>query len=163
MTHESLQLRGHSLAVQVTFVQLSFPVPLPMPICTSFHDLLPKCRPDWLFVKLSALCLTTRYLSLTVSKEHAVFLSLTCRSGAGGRGEIAEKGGGRMVDNFKYQPGGSLPKRIWLNNSDPADGHEGSSIMCVMHANTALAPPKLLVAHCLCAYAWWFCHLALPS
>lgn len=60
------------------------------------------------------------------------------RSGAGGRGEIAEKGGGRMVDNFKYQPGGSLPKRIWLNNSDPADGYEGSSIVYVLIKSCAL-------------------------
>ncbi|KAL3158291.1 GTPase Obg 1 [Trebouxia sp. C0009 RCD-2024] len=62
---------------------------------------------------------------------------ITVRSGAGGRGEIAEKGGGRMVDNFKYQPGGSLPKRIWLNNSDPADGHEGSSI--ILYVDPAMA------------------------
>ena len=65
------------------------------------------------------------------------------RSGAGGRGEIAEKGGGRMVDNFKYQPGGSLPKRIWLNNSDPADGYEGSSIVYVLITSSALLAAQL--------------------
>lgn len=43
-----------------------------------------------------------------------------------------------MVDNFKYQPGRSLPKRIWLNNSDPADGYEGSSIVYNLTASNAL-------------------------
>ena len=43
-----------------------------------------------------------------------------------------------MVDNFKYQPGGSLPKRIWLNNSDPADGYEGSSIVYVHRTSSVL-------------------------
>ncbi len=51
------------------------------------------------------------------------------RSGAGGRGEVSDKGGGKMVDNFKYKPGGNMPKKIWLGNSDPGDGFEGSSIV----------------------------------
>lgn len=41
-----------------------------------------------------------------------------------------------MVDNFKYSPGGSMPKRIWLPNSDPADGYEGSSV--VLYVDPAL-------------------------
>lgn len=51
------------------------------------------------------------------------------RSGAGGRGEVSDKGGGKMVDNFKYKPGGNMPKKIWLGNSDPGDGFEGSSVV----------------------------------
>lgn len=54
---------------------------------------------------------------------------ITVRSGAGGRGEVSDKAGGKMVDNFKYKPGGNMPKKIWLNNSDPADGFEGSSVV----------------------------------
>ena len=55
--------------------------------------------------------------------------AISVRAGAGGKGEVAEKAGGRMVDNFKYRPGGSLPKKLWLPNSDPSDGYEGSSIV----------------------------------
>lgn len=64
-----------------------------------------------------------------VAKTSSDNVTLGFRSGAGGRGEIAEKGGGKMVDNFKYKPGGNMAKKIWLHNSDPADGQEGSSIV----------------------------------
>ncbi|DBA71230.1 TPA: GTPase Obg 1, variant 3 [Trebouxia sp. C0005] len=59
-----------------------------------------------------------------------------CRSGAGGRGEVSDKAGGKMVDNFKYKPGGNMPKKIWLGNSDPGDGFEGSSV--VLYVDLAL-------------------------
>lgn len=54
---------------------------------------------------------------------------MVCRSGAGGRGEISDKAGGKIVDNFKYKPGGNMTKKIWLANTDPADGCDGSSVV----------------------------------
>lgn len=51
------------------------------------------------------------------------------RSGDGGDGEITEQGKGRWVDNFKYRPGSSLPKRIWLSANDPADGEDGADVI----------------------------------
>lgn len=62
--------------------------------------------------------------------------AIIVRSGAGGRGEVSDKAGGKMVDNFKYKPGGNMPKKIWLGNSDPGDGFEGSSI--VLYVDSAL-------------------------
>lgn len=54
------------------------------------------------------------------------------RSGNGGDGEITEKGKGRWVDNFKYRPNSSLPKRIWLPAGEPADGMDGADVMLVV-------------------------------
>ena len=43
---------------------------------------------------------------------------LPSRSGDGGHGESIEAGRGRWVDNFKYRPGKSIPKKIWLAASE---------------------------------------------
>jgi hypothetical protein len=51
------------------------------------------------------------------------------RSGKGGKGEIAEKGEGKKVPNFKYRAGSSLPKQIWLAAAAPADGANGASVV----------------------------------
>lgn len=45
---------------------------------------------------------------------------LLFRAGDGGHGEIVEAGRGKWVTNFKYRPGGSSPKKIWLPASKVA-------------------------------------------
>lgn len=65
--------------------------------------------------------MTFLVLSYVVCLQH--------RSGSGGKGEVCDKAGGKMVDNFKYKPGGNMAKRIFLPNSDPADGADGSSVV----------------------------------
>ncbi|CAK0738001.1 hypothetical protein CVIRNUC_000979 [Coccomyxa viridis] len=72
--------------------------------------------------------------SVAGKKEaHKIFdeAIITVRSGAGGRGEIAEKGEGKKVPNFKYRAGSSLPKQIWLPAAQPADGASGASVLLV--------------------------------
>ena len=51
------------------------------------------------------------------------------RSGNGGRGEVVPHGKGRKVDNFKYKPGGSLPKTLFLPAAPPAQGADGASVV----------------------------------
>ena len=51
------------------------------------------------------------------------------RSGRGGDGELAERGKGRYVRNFKYRPGRNDPKQIWLPDSKPADGEDGGDVV----------------------------------
>jgi len=80
----------------------------------------PTCYSSWLEQSYKDLCMNTCVHTATMS---------FFRSGAGGKGEVSDKGGGKMVDNFKYKPGGNMPKKIWLGNSDPGDGFEGSSIV----------------------------------
>ena len=59
----------------------------------------------------------------------SIFYALRCRSGKGGRGEIAEGGEGKKVPNFKYRAGSSLPKQIWLAAAAPADGAAGATVV----------------------------------
>ena len=40
------------------------------------------------------------------------------RSGDGGQGEIVQQGKGKTVPNFKYKPGGHLPKMLFLPTSE---------------------------------------------
>ena len=68
------------------------------------------------------------------SKEaHKIFdeVFISVRSGDGGNGEVVESNRGKMVDNFKYNPGGSQPKRMWLPASDPADGANGADVILI--------------------------------
>jgi GTPase involved in cell partitioning and DNA repair len=51
------------------------------------------------------------------------------RSGRGGNGEVSEKGQGRVVDNFKYRPGGNLSKRITIPFAEPDSGADGGSVV----------------------------------
>lgn len=56
---------------------------------------------------------------------------ISVKSGDGGNGEIIESGKGKMVDNFKYKPGGNQSKRMWLPASEPADGADGADVILV--------------------------------
>lgn len=58
-------------------------------------------------------------------RPYLVALGLPFRSGNGGRGEIVEAGRGKWVDNFKYKPGGNLPKRMWLPASEQERAEAG--------------------------------------
>ncbi|CAG9460926.1 unnamed protein product [Pedinophyceae sp. YPF-701] len=64
-------------------------------------------------------------------EEHKVFdeVKVTVKAGDGGNGEIAERGKGKWVKNFKYRPGGNAPKQIWLPASKPADGYDGADVV----------------------------------
>jgi hypothetical protein len=92
----------------------------------------------------------TYHLSIPVNDDtYAIVAHLQMangRSGDGGRGELVESGKGRWVDNFKYRPGGSAPKRIWLPASE-------SSNVTAAVAHHRLKPPPLdclpLTVHCL--------------
>ncbi|KAL6762739.1 hypothetical protein V8C86DRAFT_582449 [Haematococcus lacustris] len=53
------------------------------------------------------------------------------RSGDGGQGEIVEAGKGKTVNNFKYQPGGNTPKKLFLPASTPSDGADGADVLLV--------------------------------
>ena len=60
---------------------------------------------------------------------------VSLEAGRGGRGEIwkkrGKKGGGpkgRLVDNFKYKPGGQQPKKVFLQADAPADGSPGGHV-----------------------------------
>lgn len=39
-----------------------------------------------------------------------------------------KRGAGRMVKNFKYNPGGRQPKEIFLPASEPANGEHGGDV-----------------------------------
>ena len=71
-----------------------------------------------------------------------------CRSGTGGRGELVPHGKGKRVDNFKFRPGGSLPKRLWLPAAPPGAGSDGASVMCArlfVHASHRETLPYALL------------------
>jgi len=40
-----------------------------------------------------------------------------------------KEGKGRMVKNFKYNPGGRQPKEIWLPSGAPAAGQHGGDVL----------------------------------
>eukprot|EP00798_Chlamydomonas_sp_ICE-L_P023451 gene23451-17324_t len=65
----------------------------------------------------------TRENVLDVKPE--VFIQV--KAGKGGNGEIVESDKGKMVRNFKYKPGGSQAKNMWLPISTPADGADGTT------------------------------------
>lgn len=72
-------------------------------------------------------------------EAHKLFdeVILRVRAGAGGRGEVSKKGGGRTVKNFKYAPGGRKGGReVFLAASPPADGAPGGDV--VVMADPAL-------------------------
>ena len=58
------------------------------------------------------------------------------RSGKGGKGEIADSNGGKMVKNFKYRAGTSLPKQMWLPAAKPSSGADGGNVMYATALNS---------------------------
>eukprot|EP01023_Acetabularia_acetabulum_P014595 TRINITY_DN1712_c0_g2_i1.p1 TRINITY_DN1712_c0_g2~~TRINITY_DN1712_c0_g2_i1.p1 ORF type:complete len:489 (+),score=104.22 TRINITY_DN1712_c0_g2_i1:42-1508(+) len=57
------------------------------------------------------------------------------KSGAGGNGEIVHPGAGKYVKNFKYQPGGRQPKKLFLAAGEPADGEDGADVIIMADGN----------------------------
>ena len=51
------------------------------------------------------------------------------RSGSGGAGEVLRDARRRTVPNFKYKPGGNIPKTITLPPGDPAPGTDGAHVI----------------------------------
>ncbi|KAG1673633.1 hypothetical protein FOA52_013297 [Chlamydomonas sp. UWO 241] len=75
---------------------------------------------------------------IDLSKEaHKIFdeVFITVRSGNGGAGEVIEHDRGKMVENFKYKPGGNQPKKIFLKASTPGDGSDGADVVIVCDAD----------------------------
>lgn len=73
-------------------------------------------------------------------EAHKLFdeVTLRVRAGKGGRGEVAKRGGGRVVKNFKYAPGGRKGGReVFLSSAPPADGAQGGDV--VVMADPAVA------------------------
>ncbi|KAJ9525634.1 hypothetical protein QJQ45_003344 [Haematococcus lacustris] len=66
-------------------------------------------------------------------EAHKIFdeVVIIVKSGDGGQGEIVEAGKGKTVNNFKYQPGGNTPKKLFLPASTPSDGADGADVLLV--------------------------------
>ena len=60
----------------------------------------------------------------------------TRRSGSGGAGEVLRDARRRTVPNFKYKPGGNIPKTITLPPGDPAPGTDGAHV--ILYVDPAL-------------------------
>ncbi|PNH10082.1 hypothetical protein TSOC_003218 [Tetrabaena socialis] len=63
-----------------------------------------------------------------VPEAHKVFdeVAIVVKSGNGGNGEVVPSDRGRWVSNFKYKPGGSQSKTIWLPASEADAGGGGA-------------------------------------
>ena len=62
------------------------------------------------------------------------------RSGSGGAGEIIRDAKRRTVPNFKYRPGGNVPKTITLPLGEPSPGTDGAHVVLFVdpHVDTLL-------------------------
>eukprot|EP00240_Pyramimonas_obovata_P013179 CAMPEP_0118944216 /NCGR_PEP_ID=MMETSP1169-20130426/39878_1 /TAXON_ID=36882 /ORGANISM="Pyramimonas obovata, Strain CCMP722" /LENGTH=233 /DNA_ID=CAMNT_0006889659 /DNA_START=197 /DNA_END=895 /DNA_ORIENTATION=+ len=66
-----------------------------------------------------------------VKDKHLFFdrVVITVKAGNGGNGEILTEVKSKRVKNFKYNPGGSSPKKITLTRRDPFNGSPGADVI----------------------------------